>query len=317
VAFALTPDNSLRRRYRLNELSKGDGDDKRREASLQRQLAGTTIVVDARLAGLAAGLLASGVDVQPPAADDGSVWIDVDGRPATGFRVRATDDPPVVGGGDWHESFRFDVEWSEDGEVTRWLAVDGVNEDRRGESSRPQKLTEHQSWAERRARALGDALGLPTLYVDLLALAARLHDEGKRAVRWQRAFNAPRDDIYAKTKGPLSVARLDGYRHEFGSLPYAASDQTFAQYAPDLQDLILHLIAAHHGRARPVIETSGCEDAPPSALAARARGIALRFVRLQKRWGPWGLAWWEALLRAADQQASRENDDRGRTDAGQ
>ncbi len=34
--------------------------------------------------------------------------------------------------------------------------------------------------------------------------------------------------------------------------------------------------------------------------------MALRFARLQKRWGPWGLAWWEALLRAADQQASRD-----------
>ena len=36
--------------------------------------------------------------------------------------------------------------------------------------------------------------------------------------------------------------------------------------------------------------------------------MALRFARLQKRWGPWGLAWWEALLRAADQQASRDNE---------
>ncbi len=60
-----------------------------------------------------------------------------------------------------------------------------------------------------------------------------------------------------------------------------------------------------------MIGTRGCEDAPPSALEARARDVALRFARLQKRWGPWGLAWWEALLRAADQQASREIDRRG------
>ena len=44
------------------------------------------------------------------------------------------------------------------------------------------------------------------------------------------------------------------------------------------------------------------------------RDVALRFARLQKQWGPWGLAWWEVVLRAADQQASRENDHRGKAD---
>ena len=71
---------------------------------------------------------------------------------------------------------------------------------------------------------------------------------------------------------------------------------------------MLHLVAAHHGGARPLISTQGCEDAPPSALEDRARDVALRFARLQKDWGPWGLAWWEALLRAADQEASRDNE---------
>ena len=142
----------------------------------------------------------------------------------------------------------------------------------------------------------------------MLGIAARLHDEGKRAKRWQRAFNAKSDGLYAKTRGPVNTALLDGYRHEFGSLPAAARDARFGGLPDDLQDLVLHLIAAHHGFARPFISTEGCEDAPPSALEARAWQVALRFARLQKRWGPWGLTWWEALLRAADQQASRDND---------
>jgi CRISPR-associated endonuclease/helicase Cas3 len=151
-------------------------------------------------------------------------------------------------------------------------------------------------------------LSLPDEYVEMLATAARLHDEGKQAPRWQRAFNAKGEGVYAKTLGPMNNALLDGYRHEFGSLPFAAKDSQLKALPDDLQDLALHLIAAHHGFARPVIGTNGCEDAPPSALEDRAREVALRFARLQKRWGPWGLAWWEALLRSADQEASRDND---------
>jgi CRISPR-associated endonuclease/helicase Cas3 len=78
-----------------------------------------------------------------------------------------------------------------------------------------------------------------------------------------------------------------------------------------LRDLVLHLISAHHGQARPLVATRSCDEAPPSALELRAAEASLRFLRLQRRWGPWGLAWWEALLRAADVQASVENDGRG------
>ena len=72
------------------------------------------------------------------------------------------------------------------------------------------------------------------------------------------------------------------------------------------RDLILHLIAAHHGNARPLISSAGCEEGPPSLLESRAGDAALRFARLQKQYGPWGLAWREAILRAADQSVSRE-----------
>ena len=140
-------------------------------------------------------------------------------------------------------------------------------------------------------------------------LVARLHDEGKKAANWQRAFSAGADGIYAKTKGPFLRSVLAGYRHEFGSLTHVERDDEFRALPNDLKDLVLHLVAAHHGRARPVIETAGCEDGPPSQLTAPARDVALRFARLQKRFGPWGLAWLEAILRAADAQASRDLDE--------
>jgi CRISPR-associated endonuclease/helicase Cas3 len=102
---------------------------------------------------------------------------------------------------------------------------------------------------------------------------------------------------------------LGGYRHEFGSLPAVEGNAEFKALPADWRDLVLHLVAAHHGQGRPEIETSGCEDGPPSVLEERARAVTLRFARLQKCWGPWGLSWWEALMRAADQQASRDNED--------
>ena len=117
-------------------------------------------------------------------------------------------------------------------------------------------------------------------------------------------MNAPKDDgrPYAKTCGGGNLRLLEGYRHEFGSLLKAEREDL----VDSTRDLILHLIAAHHGNARPLISTAGCEDGPPSLLESKAGEAASRFARLQRQYGPWGLAWREAILRAADQSASRE-----------
>src|SRR5437588_12339937 len=88
----------------------------------------------------------------------------------------------------------------------------------------------------------------------------------------------------------------------------AKADAELKQLPKGLQELCLHLIAAHHGYARPVISAGGWDDEPPTRLEGLAREVAERFARLQREWGPWGLAWWESLLRAVDAQASREND---------
>jgi len=151
-----------------------------------------------------------------------------------------------------------------------------------------------------KAREISERLGLPAEYANMLQIVARLHDEGKRHDKWQNAFHARADGRpYAKTPGPINQALLDGYRHEFGSLAAAAKDNEL-NALNDLKDLALHLIAAHHGFARPIISTRGCPDAPPSLLEDRAREVALRFARLQRQWGPWGLAWWESLVRTAE-----------------
>jgi CRISPR-associated endonuclease/helicase Cas3 len=222
----------------------------------------------------------------------------------------------VTQGDGWVRRYVFPTE-AVDGEPFEALVIDGWTgdaaiEDERAEADRPQRLDEHQDWAEECARAIAKRLDVGKDYEDLLALAARLHDEGKRTARWQRAFKAPRDGgMYAKTRGPIDFELLDGYRHELGSLRCVESDEQFKRLPDQAKEFILHLIGTHHGYGRPVIGTSGCDDAPPSIVDERAREIALRFARLSKRWGPWGLAWWESLLRAADQAASRSNQQTG------
>ena len=236
-----------------------------------------------------------------------------------GFRVRR-ETTPSEPGEDWRFEDEFVLSRDGEGNALEWLVVEHFMEAARREDARsiakPQELAEHQDWTRREMLRIAKSVALPRPMANALAVAARLHDEGKKATRWQRAFKAPRDarrcgltGPLAKTRGPIDQALLDGYRHEFGSLFYVERDLDFAALPSDLRDLVLHLVAAHHGFARPIIETRGCEDAPPSALEARARDVALRFSRLQKQWGPWGLAWLEALLRAADAQASRDNDE--------
>jgi CRISPR-associated endonuclease/helicase Cas3 len=306
--------------WRLQELHQPN--DRNHKTQLNRRLAGKTLVLDARMGGLTLGLLDASSDTLPPTLDGETEWLGSDGGgpPGVPYRIRLRDTADAVEDRSWRERYRSAWQQAADGEVTTWLVVekyrvDAATEDDRA-TSNPQRLEDHAREAVGCARHLAERLSLPTEYGRMLEAAARLHDEGKRAPRWQKAFKAPADGPWAKTRGPVNVRLLDGYRHEFGSLATAERDPELARLPAELRELALHLIAAHHGFARPVIRTTGCEDAPPSALERRARAVALRYARLQKRWGPWGLAWWEALLRAADQRASRDNDIRDPAPAG-
>ena len=339
VAIALTSRGEVKGWRTLDQLvarkSKGKKDKESKEAKKAREqstkeleelLTGATVVVHARLGGLTDGLLDEKAEMVANAADDDSTpWLlrsdaaaDV---PVTGFRVRqlragdegeADSGWSAAPGAGWVPRHRFVTEMA-DGEPAAALAIDGwagdpATEEERAEADRPQQLDEHQRWAEECARAIAKRIGLDKESEDLLALAARLHDEGKRAPRWQRAFKAPDNGRpYAKTQGPIDFDVLDGYRHELGSLQYVEEHSDFKELSTEDKEFVLHLVSAHHGYARPVIGTSGCDDAPPSIVNERAREVGLRFARLSRRWGPWGLAWWEALLRAADQAASRCN----------
>lgn len=171
-------------------------------------------------------------------------------------------------------------------------------------------LADHTAHVRRHAAAIAGSLGLSEADRALLDLAAELDDAGKAARHWQSAMNAPQEGRpWAKTRGG-DGRKLEGYRHEFGSLLTAQDDPRLADLAADARDLVLHLVASHHGHARPFLSAHGGDTGPPSAMSAEARGAALRFARLSQRRGPWGIAWWEAVFRAADRAASKAEQER-------
>ena len=292
----------------------------RRKGEWQRNLAGGLLVLDRRIGGLDAdGMLDETCAAPVPAVDDDDVWLDADddpsGVPRVTFRVVQTgaqtdgdSTPEGLDDARWLLTRHFETRLDQAGEIAAGLAVykwadATTDEDSRSVQTHAQRLDEHADQVAAQARRIAERLRLPVAEVEAMECAARFHDDGKAAQRWQEAMNAPRcGGPYAKTKGGGNWRLLEGYRHEFGSLRRAEK----MSLPSETRDLILHLIAAHHGNARPAIATAGCDEAPPTVLATTAWDAALRYARLQKRYGIWGLAWREAILRAADQTASRQ-----------
>jgi CRISPR-associated endonuclease/helicase Cas3 len=206
-----------------------------------------------------------------------------------------------------------------------------------------------------------DKLHLSELIAVALTSAARLHDLGKADVRFQamlagvtpaeammrptllgkgdgqRRTRSERDAIFRR------AACAPQFRHEMLSVQIVEHryDDCVGD-APADRDLTLHVIAAHHGRARPFVPVCIDEPLDRTDLEAQAfldrrsiflkksafwpeieitgkdrhtvvetppahrldSGIAERFWALARRHGWWGLAYLESILRLADQQAS-------------
>jgi CRISPR-associated endonuclease/helicase Cas3 len=195
----------------------------------------------------------------------------------------------------------LDLPWA--GKVTCWLAPRVVRSADAGDlaalGARDRALGEHLDLAARAAARLAARLDLSTDLRDALIRAAAEHDAGKAWARWQRAIgNADPANPLGKSASTAFDFKLnDGYRHELGSL---------VDRADRLGSLDSHLVAAHHGWARPGYIAAAL-DKPGCAAAGKA--ASLRFARLDTQLGPWALAWLEALLKAADIQAETHADE--------
>jgi CRISPR-associated endonuclease/helicase Cas3 len=193
----------------------------------------------------------------------------------------------------------------EDEETLWWhlYAVSALSDDDGSRSRRTELLLDtHLRWTGAWASRLAERLGLPEDQRGALVRAGVAHDLGKRRRVWQRSIRRFTEPALAK--GPMQPAELSHYRHELGSL----HDGDFNGLSADAKDLALHAVAAHHGRARPhfPIVESYDPELNDDVVAALVREVPLRFDRLQRRHGRWGLAWLESILRAADVLGSEE-----------
>lgn len=165
-------------------------------------------------------------------------------------------------------------------------------------------IDEHNIAAANLIRIMTDKTALPASIKEALFLAAANHDLGKFHERWQTAAgHEPATGLAKAISGGIDWRILDGYRHELGSLIDALEVEEIRTHAEC--DLILHLIATHHGWARPHFE----DRAFPPEVDEETRNrtnldIMKRYISLQVRFGYWQLAWLESLLRRADGIAS-------------
>jgi len=186
-------------------------------------------------------------------------------------------------------------------------------------SVEPVGLSQHTNAVITRVARMAAELHLPPELQEAIRLAAEFHDLGKRRELWQRTIGNPTpSEWYAKPGKPRGAPRwrplpITAYRHEFGSLLDALDPQQehlerLQALSPDMQDVVLHLVAAHHGYARPHFAAEGiCDPDYPQRVADDLNvEVMRRYARLQRRFGRWGLAYLESLLRAADWAVSAE-----------
>lgn len=174
-------------------------------------------------------------------------------------------------------------------------------------SKAPIGLEHHVEDVVRETEQILKELKLPEKLKAAIRLAAKYHDEGKRRPLFQMMLGNRNFPDVLLAKSQTGTGRItETYRHEFGSLRDIEHHAEFNELEPHERDVVLHLIAAHHGRARP--HFSADETFDPFALDRESMAVGTevprRFARLQRHYGRWGLAYLESLLRAADYAAS-------------
>jgi CRISPR-associated endonuclease/helicase Cas3 len=195
-------------------------------------------------------------------------------------------------------------------------------------------LSSHLQGVGELARRFATDCGLPSELIEVISRAGLLHDPGKADPRFQALLHGGnpwvRGELLAKSatmpqglSAYLRACKRTGYpvggRHELLSVRLIESSPQLLPEDLNHQELLLHLVASHHGHCRPfapvvidetpvhvTLSLDECllEAQSKTGLERLDSGVSERFWRLTRRYGWWGLAWLEAILRLADHRRS-------------
>lgn len=214
------------------------------------------------------------------------------------------------------------VEVRESG-VERTVAIDALD----SLSNLPDaELGAHLDSVGELAGRLARSVGLPKRCADAVELAGRFHDLGKADPRFQaRLRNFDGSRFMAKSGIPsrewAAADRVAGWpvggSHELLGVQMLDAAIAAGLKIPD-EDLVRHLVISHHGAGRPIVKpiervaelrTEFCYGGTTFVALTDPSRVDWeqpeRFRLLNERFGYWGLALMEALVRQADHRVSK------------
>ena len=177
-----------------------------------------------------------------------------------------------------------------------------------------QFLNAHNAKVGHNARVFCETIGLDDDLTAILEKSGQSHDLGKADPRFQEKLyypNAVQPTLLAKSKGYNFAAKQRypmGWRHELQSLVIAMENNL----GNDLVDpeLFYHIVAAHHGWFRsgiPIVADEGFKPfivndmkSSQAYFEVYAGMSRQSFYDLNEKYGYWGLAFLETILRLAD-----------------
>jgi CRISPR-associated endonuclease/helicase Cas3 len=234
--------------------------------------------------------------------------------------LRQSDGTPLV------------IVWDKDdkGEEQAEPAEPTTEDDSGSTGPRAVPLPEHSRGVREFAKAFVTGCGLENTVARDVELAAYLHDAGKGHPEFQ-CWLYGGDELAAAEGGPIAKSErprlgkrarersglAEGARHEVASLAFALAHPKLRE-AND-PELVLWLIGTHHGWGRPFFppvkwptgrfRTDVGDGERESTEPVQLERLMARWVDLQaeltKRYGHWGLAHLEAIVRLADHRRSQ------------